>query len=197
MCVRVSVCVLRSVFQFEFFSISVNLCNYIPTEGGIKPIFIYWGDEYDSPLLYRLHICRQTHINLRPWWRCSEGCVIKHCYMRKWINLLSANVPSGYGWWQAMLGSGWFSWQCWSHKTWKDSVHGEQNQSIICQIPRMMPLFHFFSPALSVILMERGYSQGDMTEHWKSHGKDKTKALTADSSVSLHVCFDMWVHGLI
>lgn len=58
---RAQVCVLLS----EFFSISVNLCNYIPTEGGIKPSFIYWDDEYDSVLLYRLHICRQTHINLR------------------------------------------------------------------------------------------------------------------------------------
>lgn len=64
-CPCMCVCVLQSVFQFEIFSISVNLCNYIPTEGGIKPISIYWGDEYDSPLLYRLHICRQTRINLR------------------------------------------------------------------------------------------------------------------------------------
>lgn len=75
------------VFLSDFFSISVNLRNYILTEGGIKPSFIYWDDEYDSVLLYRLHICRQTHINLRLWWCCSEGCVIKHCYMRKWINL--------------------------------------------------------------------------------------------------------------
>lgn len=80
------VCTRACVFLSEFF-ISVNLCNYIPTEGGIKAGFICWDDEYDSALLYRLHICRQTHINLRLWWCCSEGCVIKHCYMRKWINL--------------------------------------------------------------------------------------------------------------
>lgn len=80
------VCTQACVSLSEFF-ISVNLCNYIPTEGGIKPGFICWDDEYDSALLYRLHICRQTHINLHPWWCCSEGCVIKHCYMRKWINL--------------------------------------------------------------------------------------------------------------
>ena len=55
----------KCVFLSELFSISVNLCNYIPTEGGIKPSFIYWDDEYDSIQLYRLHICRQTHINLR------------------------------------------------------------------------------------------------------------------------------------
>lgn len=63
--VRLRVCMWVCVFLSEFF-ISVNLCNYVPTEGGIKASFICWDDEYDSGLLYRLHICRQTHINLRP-----------------------------------------------------------------------------------------------------------------------------------
>lgn len=63
--VRLRVCMWVCVFLSEFF-ISVNLCNYAPTEGGIKASFICWDDEYDSGLLYRLHICRQTHINLRP-----------------------------------------------------------------------------------------------------------------------------------
>lgn len=81
------VCAPLNVFLSEYFSIPVNLCNYIPTEGGINASFIYWNDEYDNTQLNRLHIGWQTHINLCPWLGCSESCVIKHCNMRKRINL--------------------------------------------------------------------------------------------------------------